>query len=191
MSKTLRNWLIAVGIIIIFSMWGIGNYNGLVQSNEQSQTAWSQVEAQYQRRFDLIPNLVNTVKGAFKQEQKIFSDIANARSRYAGATGKNQQEAVAAANELESSLARLLVIVENYPELKSMEVVKNFQIEQTGSENRISVARERFNESVQELNIRIKRFPTNIIAGLFNFEPRERFEAAEGSEKAPVVDLIQ
>ena len=189
MTKTMRNWLIGGGIVVILGLWGIGSYNNFVQLDVGVDTAWAQVETQYQRRFDLVPNLVNAVKGTLVQEQKVFGDIAEARTRYAGAIGKNPGQAVAAANQLESALARLLVIMENYPQLRSIEAVQNLMIQLEGTENRIAVARERYNESVQMLNTQTRRFPANLIAKLFGFEQKEMFKSIEGAENAPAVDL--
>lgn len=190
LSKTTRNWLIGGAIVLILVLWGIGSYNNFVQFDVNVQTGWAQVETQYQRRFDLIPNLVESVRGALAQEQKIFQDLAEARTRYAGAVGKNQTEAVAAANQLESAFARLLVIMENYPQLRSIETVQGLMSQLEGTENRIAVARERYNESVQILNTRVRSFPSNLIAKVFGFKQKEMFKSVQDAEKSPKVDLI-
>lgn len=166
----------------------LGTYNDLIKRNEVVSTNWAQVETQYQRRFDLIPNLVNATKGFLRQEQKVFGDIAEARTRYAG-TAAGSDERVRATNGLESALSRLLVIIENYPVLQSNQTVRELMDELSGTENRISVSRQRYNEVVRDYNVRVKTFPANLIAGLFGFEEKPFFESEEGSEKAPNVNL--
>ena len=189
MSKTLRNWLIALGVIVILGGWAVSSHNNFVALDVNVDTSWAAVEAQYQRRFDLIPNIVNSTKAVLAQEQKVFGDIAEARTRYAGAVGKNTAESVAAANQLESAVARLLVVMENYPQLKSNETVQVQIAELAGTENRITVARERYNETVSDLNKAVRSFPSNLIGKMFGFEEKEMFKAAPGTEKAPVVDM--
>lgn len=162
-------------------------YNRLVTSNEAIDGQWAQVETQYQRRFDLIPNLVESVKGVMSQEQKIFGDLADARTRYAGATDANQK--AGAATQLESAFARLLVVMENYPQLKSSENVQTLMAQLEGTENRISVERKRYNDEVRIFNVMTKRVPAKWIASSFGFSERNYFEAVEGSENAPKVDL--
>jgi LemA protein len=179
-------WII-LGIVAIVVIWGISGYNRFVTLNTAVDNQWAQVETQYQRRFDLIPNLVNSVKGVLAQEQKIFGDIADARTRYAGATTVNEK--VAAANEVESTLGRLLVIMENYPQLRSSETVQTLMAQLEGTENRISVERSRFNDAVGTFNVRVKRFPSSILASIFGFDARNYFQAAQGAETAPTVNL--
>jgi LemA protein len=184
-------WLIPIGVIFaivvgIFAIFG-GTYNSLVQKSEDVSTQWAQVESQYQRRLDLVPNLVETVKGFFAQEQAIFDSITSARSAYSGA--QSTQERVAAANELETSLSRLLVIVEQNPEIRSNESVARLMDELAGTENRVNVARTRYNDSVRDYNTSVKSFPNNLIAGMFGFGEREYFEAVEGAEVAPTVNF--
>jgi LemA protein len=145
------------------------------------------VETQYQRRYDLIPNLVNSVKGYMTQEQTIFTQIAEARSKYAGA--QTTDEKATASGEVESALGRLLVIMENYPELKSVTVVTQLMDELAGTENRISVERKRYNDLVLDYNTTIKKFPTNIMASLFNFDTREYFKSVSGASQVPTVDF--
>ncbi|KKT28106.1 MAG: LemA family protein [Candidatus Yanofskybacteria bacterium RIFCSPLOWO2_12_FULL_44_13b] len=180
-----RKWWIIVGIIVLAALWLGGTYNGLVKRNEAINGQWAQVETQYQRRFDLIPNLVNSVKGIMAQEQKVFGDLAEARTRYAGASSPEAK--VRAANDVESALGRLLVIVENYPQLRSSETVQTLMIQLEGTENRISVERGRYNDAVKDYTVRIKRFPTNIVAGLFGFDERSYFQSQSGAENAPTV----
>ena len=184
--KNLAVILGALGLIVVLGVVSIiGFYNGLISKTQAIDNQWAQVETQYQRRFDLIPNLVNSVKGIFAQEQKVFGDIAEARTRYAGA--KTVDEKVAAAGEVESALARLLVIIENYPEIKSDAAVVGLMDELAGTENRVAVERRRFNDLVKDYNTTIKRIPGSLIAPMFGFSERAYFEAAEGAEKAPTV----
>lgn len=168
-------------------MYSWSLYNGMVKANENITGQWAQVQTQYQRRFDLIPNLVNSVKGVMAQEQKIFGDLAEARSRYAGATSVDDK--VKAANEVESSLGRLLVIMENYPQLGSSGTVMTLMAQLEGTENRISVERSRFNDAVKTYNTKVKRFPANVFSLLFGFDEKTYFESQPGAEKVPGVDL--
>lgn len=178
---------IILGAILLLGLMFFGTYNNLVTQTTAIDGQWAQVETQYQRRLDLIPNLVSSTQGFLKQEKTIFEEIAKARTQYTGA--KTVDEKVGAAASLESALGRLLVIVENYPNLKSNETVAKLMDELSGTENRINVERRRFNELVQGYNTAIKRVPTNIIAGMFGFKERAYFKAVEGSEKAPKVTL--
>jgi len=178
---------IVIGIIIVAGLMVFGTYNNLVTQVAGIDAQWAQVETQYQRRFDLIPNLVASTQGFLKQEKSIFDDIAKARTAYSGA--KTLDEKIAGAANLEGALGRLLVIVENYPILKSNETVAKLMDELAGTENRISVERRRFNELAQTYNTTIKRVPTNIIAGLFGFGVRPYFQATIGAEVPPKVEL--
>lgn len=179
--------IIIVAAVVIVAGWVISMYNSFVKLNAAVDTQWAQVETQYQRRFDLIPNLVNSVKGILTQEQTVFGDIAKARTQYSGA--KNVDEKVAAANELDGAFSRLLVIVENYPQLKSSENVKDLMTQLEGAENRVSVERGRFNDSVKAMNIAVQTFPGNVFANIFGFKTRVLFQAAQGAETAPKVNL--
>lgn len=179
--------LIIIVLIVVFGVYGFATYNGLVTSNETVNSQWAQVETQYQRRFDLIPNLVESVKGVMQQEQTIFTAIADARTRYAGAQTIDAK--AQAAGEVESALGRLLVIMENYPQLKSSENVQTLMSQIEGTENRISVERKRFNDAVQSYNLQVKTIPSSFIARLTGFAEHAYFESAEGSETAPVVDF--
>jgi len=183
----MKKTLIILGIVLVVALYGIFSYNGLVRAKEQVSNQWAQVESQYQRRFDLIPNLVESVKGAMKQEEKIFTALAEARTKYSGA--KTSNDKAVAAGEVESALSRLLVVVENYPTLKSSETVQTLMSQLEGSENRVSVERMRYNDAVKSYNLSIKVFPRSIIAGIFNFTEMTYFEADQGAEKAPKVDL--
>lgn len=175
------------GIVLFAGVYLVSAYNSFVSLNEQVNTQWAQVETQYQRRFDLVPNLVETVKGVAEQEREVFGDIADARSRYSGAQSTQQQ--VDAANDLETSLARLLVIVESYPELKSNESFQTLMAQLEGTENRISVERTRYNEVVQKYNTKVKSFPSNLLASLFGYEEIPYFESVEQANEAPKVDF--
>lgn len=188
-NKTL--WIV-IGLVIIIGLYVMGTYNSLVGLGNSADVQWAQVETAYQRRFDLIPNLTASVKGVFIQEQEIFLKIAEARTRYSGAISSNAPigERVAAANQVESTLSRLLVIMEGYPALRSVETVQNLMVQLEGSENRVSVERNRFNEAVGIYNLKTKRFPSSIVAAVFGFEAKELFEAAAGAEVAPKVDLV-
>lgn len=173
--------------MLLSVLWGIGTYNRFVSLNEGIDAQWAQVEVQFQRRFDLIPNLVESVKGIFEQEQNIFLAISEARTRYAGAG--TVDEKAQAASRLEGALGRLLVIVENYPQLRSTETVSRLMDELAGTENRVATERRRFNEQVRDYNIAIKRFPGKILASMFGYESRLLLEATEGAEQVPQVDL--
>lgn len=182
-------WLGGLGIVVlIVGGWFMGSYNSMVTKSEAVDTTWAQVESQYQRRFDLIPNLVSATKGFLVQEQKVFGDIAEARTRYAGApAGSNEK--VQATSQYEGALARLLVVMENYPQLKSNETVRALTDELAGTENRVQIARDRYNEEVRGYNVMVKRFPRNLFAALFGFEQREFFQSDEAAAAAPKVEL--
>ncbi len=182
-----------VGVAVIIGLYVMGTYNGLVTTGNSADVQWSQVETAYQRRFDLIPSLVSSVQGVLNQEDEIFLGIAEARTRYAGAvsSGAPVGERVAAANQVESALGRLLVVMENYPQLQSSQVMTNFMVQTEGTENRINVERGRFNEMVGKYNLKTKRFPSSLIASLFGFEGKELFQAAEGAETAPKVEFAE
>ncbi len=182
-----RTFWIILGIIVVVAIYVLSAYNGLVTKSENVTNQWAQVETQYQRRFDLIPNLVESVKGIFEQEQTVFDNLADARTKYAGAGSIGEK--AAAATEVEGALARLLVVVENYPELRSSEAVQTLMAQLEGTENRVSVERKRYNDAVRTLNVSVKRFPTNVIAGIFGFTEEVYFEAAEGAETVPAVEF--
>jgi len=182
-----KAWIIIIIIVVLIGGFIWSTYNKLVSSSESIDNQWAQVETQYQRRFDLIPNLVDSVKGAMAQEQKVFGDLAAARANYAGAQNSNQK--AGAATEVEGALSRLLVVMENYPELKSTETVQTLMAQLEGTENRVSVERKRYNDEVKVFNVLVKRFPSNMIANSLGYAERAYFEAIEGSEVAPTVDL--
>lgn len=187
----MKNKIIIGGIILIalIALSLVSSYNGMVKGNLAVDTQWAQVEAQYQRRFDLILNLVASVQGIFTQEKDIFTAIANARQGYAGA--KTVDEKAQAAGKLEGALGRLLVITENYPQLNSNETVKNLMTQLEGTENRVSVERTRFNDIVGAFNTTISTFPAKITASLFGFSKREFFKAVEEAKTAPAVKFNQ
>lgn len=184
----MKKVLVGIVIVVVVALlWAIPTYNSLVTLNVAADTQWKQVETEYQRRFDLIPNLVEAVKGVMKQEQTIFTAIADARTKYAGAV--TPEAKAEAANQVESALGRLLVITENYPQLKSSETVQTLISQLEGTENRISVARMRYNEAIQAYNLKVQRIPSSIVAALTGFHTREFFNAQPGAENAPKVNL--
>lgn len=178
---------VLVGVLVLAGVYYWVTYNSLVVANENVDNQWAQVETQYQRRFDLIPNLVESVKGTMTQEQTIFTAIAEARTRYSGA-GSTDEKA-AAATELEGALARLLVVMENYPQLKSAENVQTLMVQLEGTENRISVERKRYNDLVRDFNVKVKRVPAAWVASSLGYTERSYFEAIDGSETAPAVNF--
>lgn len=186
---------IAVGLLVviliialIFGGMYVGRRNEMVRKNETIKNAWSQVDVVLQRRADLIPNLVETVKGIAAQEQQVFGDIAAARSRLLSAN--TPQDKIAANGQLDGAIGRLLAVVENYPQLKSNENFLRLQDELAGTENRIAVERRRYNETLQDYNTYIGLFPNNIIAGMAGFHRNEAyFQASEGSREAPKVQF--
>ncbi len=175
--------ILAVAAVLGIYVWT--TYNKMVTSSESVDNMWAQVETQYQRRLDLIPNLVESVKGAMAQEQKVFGDLAEARTRYAGA--KTVNEKAEAAMQVESALARLLVVMENYPQLKSVETVQTLMAQLEGTENRISVERKRFNDAARDFNIMVKRIPAKWLAAMFGFSEKVYFEAVAGAENVQEV----
>lgn len=189
-TTTLKSWftwpVIVIIVLAAIALYIGGKYNGFVSQNEAVTAQWAQVESQYQRRMDLIPNLVSSVQGAMKQEKEVFGAIAEARTRYSGAVTTDQK--AAAATQVESAMSRLLVVMENYPQLKSADTVQNLMSENAGTENRVAVERMRYNEIVRDYNVGIKSFPAVLIAGMFGFAPHTMFEAAAGAEVAPKVN---
>ena len=185
--KKLSTSAVLILAVAAIGLWVLTSYNGLVTANESVDAAWSQVETQYQRRFDLIPNLANTVKGAANFEQETFTQVTQARSAWQSAGTRNEQ--VAAATQFDSALSRLLVTVENYPQLQATQAFRDLMTQVEGTENRIATARRDYNQEVQQYNVRVKRFPTNLFAMVFGFEAADFFEAAEGSDTAPSIDF--
>ncbi len=190
MNKKWMAVLIAFGIFIVFGLIIVGtiasSYNRLVMLNENINNSWAQVQNVMQRRADLIPNLVNTVKGYAKHEKAIFDHIADARAKLAGAT--TPKDKFAANDELDGAISRLLMIVENYPNLKANQSFNRLMDELAGTENRIAVERRRYNEAVMAYNVAVKSFPTNIVAGFLGYTPKEvYFKATEKAQKVPEV----
>lgn len=189
MSKTLKAALIVIGILVLIILIPIlyfkGTYNSLVTMDEGVKAAWAQVENQLQRRYDLIPNYVETVKGYAAHEKEVFVKVTEARSRVSTATSIDNK--IEANNQLSSALARLLLVVERYPDLKANTNFIRLQDELAGTENRISVERYRFNEMVKVYNTKIRSFPTNIIAGMFGFQKATFFEVPKERQEAPKV----
>jgi LemA protein len=184
----MKKTLIVVGIVVLLALaYGWSSYNSLVTLQESATAQWHQVETQYQRRLDLIPNLVSSVQGAMKQETTVFTALADARTRYSGATTVNDKATAAAG--VESALGRLLAVVENYPTLKSSDAVQNLMTQLEGTENRVSVERLRYNADVQAYEVAIKRFPTSAIASMFGFSDLSYFNSAPGAETAPKVQF--
>ena len=187
---------IALAVVAVVAVWGVSKYNGFVGQGEKVENAWSQVENQYQRRADLIPNLVNTVKGYATHEQTTLDQVVEARAKATQLTVDASQltpEALAAYNkaqgEVGAALGRLMAIGEAYPELKANQNFLELQAQLEGCENRIAVARKDFNDAVRGYNVAIKRFPSNLVAQMFGFEVKGYFEAAEGTEVAPKVEF--
>ncbi len=185
MTKATKIWIGIVIVVIVIAIMLVSSYNGLVSMKEAATSQWQQVETQYQRRLDLIPNLVESVKGVMKQEQSIFTALADARTGYAGA--KTLNDKAVAASQVESSLGRLLAVVENYPTLKSSDNVQNLMTQLEGTENRVSVERQRYNSAVQSYEVAIKTFPRSVIASIFGFDDIQYFQASTGAENAPQV----
>lgn len=185
-----------VALVAILALWAVSAYNNLVVAQESVTTEWANVESQYQRRADLIPNLVSTVKGYAAHEQETFEAVVSARAKATqitvdadNLTPEKLQEFQAAQGEVGAALGRLLMITENYPELKANQNFMALQEQLEGTENRIQVARQKFNLTAKTYNTNIRRFPTNILAGMFGFDAKAYFEAEIGADKAPTVEF--
>lgn len=183
--------LIGIGVVVVLSIfWFIGTKNSLVSLKEDVEMQKSQIETTLQRRNDLIPNLVATIKGYTNHEEKVFTEIAEARSKLAGSIESGDIESISEANSnLDSALSRLLAISENYPELKASEQFVALQDELAGTENRIAVARQHYNEKVKTYNTSVQRFPTSMVAGMSGYYPMQYFEADEGAKEVPTVNF--
>ncbi|HOW39426.1 MAG TPA: LemA family protein [Bacteroidales bacterium] len=190
--------IIIVAVIAFFAIslivWGTRVYNNMVTMNEGVTSQWGNVETSYQRRADLIPNFVNTVKGAANFEQSTLTQVIEARAKATQVTidptkmtAENMQQYQQAQGEVSSALSRLMVVVEKYPELKATQNFRDLQVELEGTENRINVERRKFNDMAREFNTYIRRFPQNMLSGMFGFESKPYFEAQQGAEKAPEV----
>ncbi len=182
-------WLWAIlGFIVLFGLALVGSYNGLVSSNQAVDTAWGNIQADLQRRYDLIPNLVNTVKGYAKHESGVLEEVTRLRSQWGEARTTDEQ--VEAANHLEDALGRLMVVVEKYPDLKANENFLRLQDELAGTENRIAVARMRYNQAVQDYNVKVQSFPSNLMASIGGFKARDAyFKAEQEAQEAPKVEF--
>lgn len=178
-------WIIVIVAILIFWVWG--SYNNFVTLNQNIENQWANVQTQYQRRIDLIPNLVNTAKGYMQFEKSLLEDITSLRTQWMSA--KTVEDQVNVGNALDSSLGRLIAVYENYPTLKSDTVISGLMDELAGTENRIAVERTRYNDVVRSYNTAIKLFPSNIIANMFGFKERAYFQAQPGSEIVPNVNI--
>lgn len=194
MKKTLIPIIVVIGIVLILVMWGSSRYNSLVTKEEGVTAAWSQVENVYQRRADLIPNLVNTVKGYADFEKSTLTSVIEARSKATSMTidpanldENSLQQFQKAQDGLSSALSRLMVVVERYPDLKANQNFMDLQAQLEGTENRIATERRNFNQAAQDYNTQIRRFPSNLFAGIFGFDKKAYFQADEGAEKAPEV----
>jgi LemA protein len=187
MKAIARKTFMAAALVLVAASVSGCSYNTFVGQEESIKTQWAQVENQLQRRNDLIPNLVETTKGVAQQERDVFGQIAESRAKLAGA--RTPQETIQAANEQSSALARLLVVMENYPQLRSNETFNRLMDELAGTENRIAVERMRYNERVQEYNTARRRFPSNVTASIFGFEEYPLFNAPPEAERVPKVDF--
>ena len=187
MKKSTIAIIVVVVILIAIIAGLVSSYNGVVSLSEEVDNKFATIDTMLQRRADLIPNLVNTVKGYTNQEQSVIDSVTDARAKLAGAN--SVEEKANADQELTSALNNLLVVVENYPDLKSSQNFINLSDELAGTENRIATARKDHNDAVKEYNTKIKRFPTNIVSGMFGYGEKEYFQASEGSEEVPTVDF--
>ena len=191
-------WAIAVAVIVLLAIWGISKYNGLITIDQNVKNKWSQVENQYQRRSDLIPNLVNVVKGYTSHERETLEGVINARSKATSTTiNANDMDEAALQrfqqnqDALSSALSRLMVVVEKYPELKANEQFQSLMVQLEGTENRIATARKDFNDAAKDYNTKIRKFPASLVASITGFRTRPYFTAQAGSDVAPVVDFTK
>lgn len=180
--------LILPAVLILLAAWIFSSYNGLVTERENVDTSWRQVETQYQRRFDLVPNLVATVQGAADFEQGTLTAVTEARTQWLNAGG-NREAGVLAAQNFDSALSRLLVSVEAYPQLQATQAYRDLMTQLEGTENRIATARMDYNDVVRTYNIRVRTFPGNIVAAFFGYQPEAGFQSTPGSETAPSVQF--
>lgn len=194
--KKNKGLIITIVVIVLVAIWGISSYNGLVSMDENVSNQWANVETQYQRRSDLIPNLVNTVKGYAKHESETLESVMAARSQAtqvkidpSNCTPQQLAAYQKAQGDVTTALGKLLAITENYPDLKANQNFLELQSQLEGTENRINVARKDFNDTAKKYNTSLRRFPRNIVASMFGFEKRNYFEAEAGAEKAPKVEF--
>lgn len=193
MKKT--GWII-LGVVVVLVLWMFSGYNGMVDKQEQATTALANVQTQYQRRADMMPQLAKIVKAYAKHEKETFEAVTKARAAVeqvkldpTNLTPEKLQQYSAAQGELASAFSRLMVVAEKYPELKASENFKSLQVQEEGTENRISEARRKFNDAVQDYNQTVRKMPNALIAGIFGFQVMPKFEAAAGAEKAPDLDI--
>lgn len=191
-----RSGLIILGIVVIIAIWAFTGYNGVIGQDENVKKAWSNVQTEYQKRSDLVGQLVATVKGVANFEQKTLTDVIEARSKATSInlkaddlTPENMAKFQQAQEQLKGSLSRLLVVAEQYPQLKATENFSKLQGQLEGIENDVKSSRNTFNEAINTYNVKVRRFPVNILAGLFGFKVKEGFKADAGTEKAPVVNF--
>lgn len=196
MSKASTTLIVVALVVVVVAMSAFSMYNGLVTKDEGVSTAWADLQSQYQRRSDLIPNLVSTVKGYAKHESETLEGVVSARARATqvtvdadNLTPEKLQQIQAAQGELSAALGKLLAISENYPQLKANENFSELQAQLEGTENRINESRRLYNEAVQNYNVSVRRFPNNLLSGMFGFEKKAKFEAEAGADKAPKVEF--
>ncbi|MBR2235082.1 MAG: LemA family protein [Prevotella sp.] len=189
-----KNTLIIGAVVAVIVLWGISAYNGMVNVDEKATTEWAKVQSAYQRRADLIPNLVEVVKGYASHERETLEGVINARAKATqitvdpnNLTPEKLQEFQAAQGELSQALGRLMVVQEQYPELKANENFKDLQVQLEGTENRINEARNSFNSAVEDYNVKIRKFPNSLLAGIFGFDKKSKFEADANAQNAPQV----
>ncbi|MGN6291461.1 MAG: LemA family protein [Chitinophagaceae bacterium] len=189
-------WLILIGLILILGVWGCSGYNGLVKQDEVVKNTWNNVNTEYQKRADLVDNLVNTVKGAANFEKETLTGLVEARAKATSVnftadqlTPENMAKFQQAQGQMSGALSRLLAVVENYPDLKATENFRQLQGQLEGIENDIRGSRRTFNDAINTYNTKVRSFPTNIFAGMFGFKAKEGFKADEGAEKAPKVQF--
>ena len=185
----MKSKYIWIGVAVLVALLIIGSYNGLIKASSEVDESWANVETQYQRRADLIPNLIEVVKESASFQEDLFIEVTELRSQWQGAKSSgNRAGQIQAGEAMGGALSKLLVTVENYPDL-DLDTFKNLQAQLEGTENRVAVSRNRYNEKVKVYNVKIKKFPTVIMANMFGFEKEEFFESDEGTENAPVVDF--
>ena len=196
LSGTMKVIIAVMAVAVVLVGCGASQYNGIIRQDEQVSTTWSKVQSSYQRRADLIPNLVSTVKGYAKHEENTFKEEVEARAKAtqitvdpSRLTPEKLREYRNAQGELGAALGKLLAVQENYPDLKANEQFSELQAQLEGTENRINEARNRYNDAVQNYNLSVRKFPINILAGMFGFQPKTKFEAEVGSDKAPKVEF--
>lgn len=194
--KSKKSWIVIAVVAVIVALWAVSTYNGLVKGQQNVEATWGNVENAYQRRADLIPNLVETVKGYAKHESETFQQVVEARAKAtqvtvdaSNLTEEQLQKFQQAQGEIGSALSRLIAVGENYPELKASDNFKELQAQLEGTENRIKEERDAYNSVAREFNTKVKTFPSNIVANLFGFDSKAYFKAAEGAEQAPKVSF--